>query len=233
MLKKSITFNDLDGRPVTEDFYFNFTKAELAEMKLSYEGGLEEYLAEISKKENQSEVIPAFKMILSKTVGRRHEDGRQFIKSEGITDYFMQTEAYSELFVELLTNPGQMAAFIEGCMPADLVAEAKRQGAFDQLTGVTVVQDIPLDVVTVAEPELSIRPVESAAPIVDITPSYMGVGPDPSKKPKTALDYTEGELGAMPIWEFQALMAAIPGNNVPKNIITIAMRRAGEVEKEK
>jgi hypothetical protein len=205
MLRKAITFNDLDGNPITEDFYFNFTKAELAELKLSTEGGLETYLAEIAAKTDQSQVIPAFKMILRKAVGQRHSDGRRFIKSEDIADYFMQTEAYSELFMELLTNPGRMSAFIEGCMPADLVAEARKQGAFTQLTGVTVVQDAPADVVTVDLDELKQESVV-----------------------KTIHDYTEGELAALPIDEFRSLFAQEKSGSLPKNLITIAMRRSGE-----
>ena len=236
MLKKSITFDDLDGNSITEEFHFNFTKAELAEMKLSYDGGLETYLAEISKKENQSEVIPAFKMILRKTVGRRHEDGRQFIKSDALSDYFMQTEAYSELFMELLTNPGQMAKFIEGCMPKDLVAEAKKQGALAQLTGVSVVEDVPLDVVTVVENAIGSDIVIDG--VRDFGPHDTGLGVIESvkkiisaEKPETALDFTEGELSGMPIEKFRDLVDAIPGNNIPKNIIAIAMRRAIESNK--
>ncbi len=40
MLKKTMTFETYDGEMVTEDFYFNMSKAEVAELELSLEGWL-------------------------------------------------------------------------------------------------------------------------------------------------------------------------------------------------
>lgn len=120
MLKKTITFKDLDGNDVTEDFYFNLNKAEIAEMELSKEGGLTAYLQEIVQATNGGEIIAAFKDILTKAVGRRSEDGRRFIKSQEITDEFMQSEAYSVFFMELVTDAEASSDFIKAIMPSDL-----------------------------------------------------------------------------------------------------------------
>lgn len=127
MLKRAITFQVFDSKAddfkmVTEDFYFNLTKAELAEMFLSHDGGnLAEYLQEIVRAEKGGEVIAAFKKIISAAVGQRSEDGRRFVKSPEITADFMESEAYSELFMELLQRPDQMADFIKGIVPTDMV----------------------------------------------------------------------------------------------------------------
>lgn len=123
MLKKPITFKDLDGNEITEDFYFNLSKAEIAELELSHEGGLSEYLMKLSEKKNGGEIIETFKDIIRKSVGRRSEDGRRFEKNEDITNDFMQTDAYSELFVELVTDSGAALIFIKGIVPADLADE--------------------------------------------------------------------------------------------------------------
>lgn len=120
MLKKTITFKDLDGNEVTEDFYFNLNKAEIAEMELSYEGGLSDYLQVIIKKTDGGAIITAFKDIVTRSVGRRSEDGRRFIKSPDITNEFLQTEAYSEMFMELVTSAEAAAKFIEGIVPEDM-----------------------------------------------------------------------------------------------------------------
>lgn len=52
MLKKTIDYTDYDGNKRTEDFYFNLTKAEVAEMELSTEGGLVKMLEKIVKEQN-------------------------------------------------------------------------------------------------------------------------------------------------------------------------------------
>ena len=120
MLKKAITFKDLDGNDVTEDFYFNLSKAEITELQFSKDGGLLEFLRKIINSKDAGQVIGTFKEIVSSCVGKRSEDGRRFIKSQEITDEFLQSDAYSVLFMELLTDAGKAAEFIKGIVPADL-----------------------------------------------------------------------------------------------------------------
>jgi hypothetical protein len=120
VLKKTITFNDLDGNPVTEDFYFNLNKAEIAEMELSYDGGLSDYLQKIIATNDGGAIISAFKDIVTKSVGRRSEDGRRFMKSPDITNEFLQTEAYSEMFMSLVTDATAASEFIKGIVPQEM-----------------------------------------------------------------------------------------------------------------
>lgn len=126
MLKKTIVFKDLDDNDVSEDFYFNLSKAELAEMELSRKGGLSGYLEEITKTEDTGKLIALFKDIIKMSVGVRDENGRRFIKSQEITDSFIQTDAYSELFMELATQSDAAVAFITGLVPAGLEEELKK-----------------------------------------------------------------------------------------------------------
>lgn len=128
MLKKTITYNDLDGNPITEDFYFNLSKAEIAEWKLRAikdgKDSLDEILKNISESKDGSVIIDMFREILSKSVGRRSEDGKRFIKNQEIIDEFMQSDAYSVLFMEFLTDASSSAKFINSVLPADLVEKA-------------------------------------------------------------------------------------------------------------
>lgn len=122
MLKKTITFEDYNGKQLTEDFYFNLSKAEIAEMELSQDGGLTEYLQKIVSENDGAKLVAMFKELLTKSVGRRSEDGRNFIKNQKIVDDFIQSNAYSELFVELATNADQASAFVRGIVPASMSA---------------------------------------------------------------------------------------------------------------
>jgi hypothetical protein len=120
MLKKTITFEDLDGNEVTEDFYFNLGKAELAEMALSVEGGLEEYLRTIIKANENSVILAAFKDIIAKSVGQRSEDGRRFIRDADIVGAFMESAAYGELLIELVSDVNKASEFVNGILPASV-----------------------------------------------------------------------------------------------------------------
>lgn len=123
MLKKSITYSDLDGNSVTDDFYFNLSKSELVEMELSEKDGLSAQFQELIAAEDGGKIIAALKKILSMSVGQRSEDGKTFKKSEDITNSFMQSDAYSELFMSLVSETDGAVEFIKGMMPASLAKE--------------------------------------------------------------------------------------------------------------
>lgn len=125
MLKKTITYTDYDGNERTEDFYFNLNKAELAEMEMSTEGGLAEMIQRVVAAKDTKAIVKIFKELVLKAYGVKSPDGKRFIKKDPIDGHllandFEQTEAYSELFMELATNDEAAAAFINGVVPANL-----------------------------------------------------------------------------------------------------------------
>ena len=121
MLKKTITYVDYNGVERTEDFYFNLSKAEVAEMELSVQGGFSKMLEEIVASKDNVQIVNLFKQMVLKSYGEKSPDGRRFIKSEEIAQAFAQTEAYSEIFMELALNEDKAAEFVNGIMPANLV----------------------------------------------------------------------------------------------------------------
>lgn len=127
MLKKSITYDDFDGGTFTEDFYFNLSKAELVELELSHKGGLSDSLKKIVASEDGAQIISEFKNIILKSYGKRSEDGKRFIKNQQLRDEFESTEAYSVLFIELVTDADAAADFVKGIMPQGLVDEETSQ----------------------------------------------------------------------------------------------------------
>ena len=118
MLKKTITYTDFDGNTRTEDFYFNLTKAEVAEMEMSAEGGLHQMLTKIVEAKDSKRIVEVFKELVLKSYGEKSSDGRRFIKSQEIIDSFAQTEAYSDLFMELALDEGAAIAFVNGITPS-------------------------------------------------------------------------------------------------------------------
>ncbi len=117
MLKKTISFTDFDGNQRTEDFYFNLTKAEVTEMEMTVEGGLGKKLERIIQEQDMEKIIKEFKEIIRKAYGVKSPDGRRFIKNQEVFEAFEQTEAYSELFMELATNAEAAAEFVNGIIP--------------------------------------------------------------------------------------------------------------------
>ena len=129
MLKKTITYVDYNGAERTEDFYFNLSKAEVMEMEMSTSGGLAEMIKKIVAAQDAPAIIKIFKDLILKAYGEKSPDGKRFIKSEEIATSFSQTEAYSQLFMELATNADEAAKFVNGIVPAapkDAIPEKAR-----------------------------------------------------------------------------------------------------------
>lgn len=121
MIKKTITYTDYNGIERTEDFYFNLSKAEIMEMEMSTTGGLAEMIQKIVAAQDAPAIIKVFKDLVLKAYGEKSADGRSFRKvdSNGNPLYvnFMETEAYSQLFMELATDADAAAKFVNGITP--------------------------------------------------------------------------------------------------------------------
>ena len=126
MLKKTITYEDYNGVSRTEDFFFNLSKAELVEMEFGENGSFVDYIDKITKEQNNHKLIQLWKDIVLKAYGEKSDDGKRFIKNDEVRDSFSQTEAYSELFMELAGDAEKAAAFINGILPKDIAQQAKQ-----------------------------------------------------------------------------------------------------------
>ena len=129
MLKKTITYTDYDGVERTEDFYFNFTEAELMEWQLVTNGGLTSYVQKIVDAKDQPRLITLFKELLLKAYGVKSDDGRRFIMSDEISEEFSQSPAYSILYMELVTDDKVAADFVNGIIPAKLSEQVAEQNS--------------------------------------------------------------------------------------------------------
>lgn len=134
MITKTITYTDYNGVERTEKFNFHLNKAEIIEMELGTAGGFAEHIQKIIDAKDAPELIKLFKELVLKSYGEKSPDGKKFIKNQELTESFVQTEAYPQLFMELATNDEKAAEFVNGIFPADLVEMAKAEMEKNQLT---------------------------------------------------------------------------------------------------
>ena len=120
MLKKTMTYTDFNGETRKEDFFFNLTRAEVTELELSENGGLSEKIKRITESKDVPEILRIFKSLILKSYGVISPDGKRFVKSPELSEEFSQTEAYSDLFMELAQNSDSAAAFVNGIMPQNI-----------------------------------------------------------------------------------------------------------------
>lgn len=126
MLKETITYTDFNGNQLTEDKYFNLTKAELMEMEMSVPGGFAESIQKSVAAQDSVSLMKIFKDLILKSYGEKSADGKRFVKSDELSTAFSQTEAYSELFMKLVTDEKAATNFINGIIPTELIAQANK-----------------------------------------------------------------------------------------------------------
>lgn len=129
MLRKVIKYVDYNGVEREEPFYFNLNKAELTDFNLSKEGGLDNIIKRIIETKDQPHLIAIIKELILAAYGEKSDDGKYFIKNQEIKDKFVCTEAYSNLYMELVSNEQETIKFIKAIIPADILQsiEAKER----------------------------------------------------------------------------------------------------------
>ena len=145
MYKTSVTFENFEGEKVTKDLYFNLTKAEIMKLQLSYKDGFDKYVEEIihpiSGEPDPQKIMDLFEMLILKSYGVRTDDG--FIKTPEKAQAFVTTEAYSELFMKLISDEKFQIDFFTGIMPKEMAANINAEIEKNKIEEVKNAEVIP------------------------------------------------------------------------------------------
>ena len=117
MIVKRIKYTDYDGNAREEEFRFNVSRAEAVEMLAQYPGGWKSYLNRIVSAQDTAQLMALFKTLILKSYGVKTDDGKRFVKSEELSREFEQTEAYSELVMELIRSSTAASEFVNAVFP--------------------------------------------------------------------------------------------------------------------
>ena len=134
MLKKTVTYQNLDGQTVTKDLYFNVSANELVEKEALSESKYSERLKAIASTNKMSEIYPVVIEFLKDGYGIRTPEGDFEKDPTGVAwEKFRNSLAYEALMDELLLDPAQngtnLANFINGMLPPTLVAKGQAENA--------------------------------------------------------------------------------------------------------
>lgn len=216
MLKKTITYEDLNGDEVTDTFHFNFTKLELLETDLKLEG-LEDTVRRLTETQDSQQAYKLFKDIILSAYGEKSPDGKYFLKEDDngrpLSRKFAASPACSEMIIEFLQKPEEGAAFIEACLPAKLVAEVKAAKQAEDLHKVKSDEHIATLVQQAAE--------RQANPETRIEPS---TPPKGVETPRKFEEYSKEELLALPDEAFRQLVPSSPKDMTQEQLL-IAFER--------
>lgn len=121
MYKIHEKYVDYNGTEREEDFYFNLTTTELMKMEFGTEGGLAEKIKKINAAKDTIQIMNTFEEFLKISYGQKSDDGKRFIKSPELLKEFMETPAYSQIYMRLGTDEKAAVDFINHVVPADIL----------------------------------------------------------------------------------------------------------------
>ena len=120
MLKKTVTYTDYNGVERTETFYFHYTEAEILDMEMSTEGGFAERIQKIIDAKDQVSLMKLIKKFVIDAYGVKSEDGKRFIKNDKVKTEFLESPAYSKIWMELVMDDEVAADFVNNVIPSDM-----------------------------------------------------------------------------------------------------------------
>lgn len=130
MFSKTITYTNLRDQEVTEELWFHLNTAEAVELEVSRKGGLQSYVDEIVKAEDFGTLVSIFKELICLSYGEKVEDSNgnlRFVKNQDLVDRFTQTDAYSALFMDLVTDTDKAIEFFNNLVPKEVREKYAKQ----------------------------------------------------------------------------------------------------------
>ena len=132
MIVKKISYHDLDGDLREDDFYFSMNETQYARANAMFPGGLQEFAMKAAKDKEPDAMFRVIDTLVREAYGERVNNG--FVKTapngQKLADFFINTEAYDNLLLELMQSEDNLMAFLTGCLNKNaqdrVTAEFKR-----------------------------------------------------------------------------------------------------------
>ena len=106
MFKHTIEYTDFNGNPRKEDFYFHLAVHEVTRLQAEIGGkSIEEYTQELINNQDSEKMISFLEKMILSSYGQKTTDGKSFRKTKEIREDFEYSQAYAELFEQLILNP--------------------------------------------------------------------------------------------------------------------------------
>lgn len=118
MIKRTFTYETLDGEEFSEEYLFNLTKTELRELYYEREGGAYAYAQSLASSSDAGRALQLMIELVMYSVGKRSENGRYIEKNEEIRKNFRNSPAYDELMTDLLDEDNYIT-FLSSVVPKE------------------------------------------------------------------------------------------------------------------
>lgn len=118
MIIKKIQYHDLDGDIREDDFYFAMNETQYARVNRQFPGGLQNFVMKAAKDKNTDDMFMVIDTLVREAYGEKVNEGFVKVTPNGqkLADFFINTEAYDNLLIELMQSEDNLIAFMTGCL---------------------------------------------------------------------------------------------------------------------
>lgn len=113
MFKHEIEYKDFNGNERKEDFYFHLSLPEVTRLEAEIGTSLDKHIDELQKNKKIKDLLAFMEKIILNAYGQKTSDGKSFIKNKQLRDEFEYSQAYAELFEQLIMKPDLAKKFGE------------------------------------------------------------------------------------------------------------------------
>jgi hypothetical protein len=105
MFKHTVEYKDFNGNDRKEELYFHLSLPEVTRLEAEIGKPMEEHIKELTTNKDLKTLLDFLEKMILNSYGQKTSDGKSFHKSKAIRDDFEYSQAYAEVFEQLLTNP--------------------------------------------------------------------------------------------------------------------------------
>lgn len=118
MIIKKIKYHDLDGDMREDNFYFAMNETQYARLNRQFPGGLQEFATKAAKDKNADDMFLVIDTLVRESYGERVNENFVKVAPNGqkLADFFINTEAYDNLLMELMQSEDNLISFMTGCL---------------------------------------------------------------------------------------------------------------------
>ena len=113
MFKHNIAYTDFNGDERKEDFYFHLSLPEVTRIEAEIGAPMDVYTQNLASGADVAKLLDFMETIILNSYGKKTSDGRSFHKSKELRAEFEYSQAYAELFEQLITTPDLARKFGE------------------------------------------------------------------------------------------------------------------------
>jgi hypothetical protein len=104
MFKHTVKYVDFNGTDREEELYFHLSLPEVTRLEAEIGKPLDQYTKDLVANQDMKNLLDFLEKVLLNSYGRKTSDGRSFHKSKELRSEFEYSQAYAEVFEQLLTN---------------------------------------------------------------------------------------------------------------------------------